>query len=817
MLPWTRYLIKHARWVILFSFILSVFGIIFSVHLFGNLKTDVEELLPSKARSVLDMNEVRSRLESSNNISILIFSDHPEESRHFVDDVAAEIQKLPKDVAASVEYRIDKELAFFNERKSLFVEQPDLESIKHFVKAKIDYETQLYNPLTIIENKDIPEPRLDLKSIEQKYTSKVDNYSRFQDGYYSTPDQKIRVIIVNSPGASTGMDAAKNLRKAIDDILKRVKPENYANDIKVQFTGGIQDVIEEHEALIEDLAVSTGVVCILVTIALIFYFQSLAGTTALLISLFTGTFVTFGVAFFEVGYLNANSAFMASIVIGNGINFGIILLARFLEERRKHKHPIHCIAIAVEKTRSATLVAAGAAGLSYGSLVLTSFRGFRQFGIIGFTGMVLCWISAYTTLPSLLVVFYSMGFFSKRLHQPKLLITNAVTKLVEHFPKAMLAMTALFTVFSLAHLHQLDAKTLIETDLKKLRNKRSFENGSIFWSKYEDQVFERYLAPIVVLPKKMEDIEPIANEIRKTKLDEGSKSFIVKVSTIRDFVPDDQDDKIKILTDIRKAVPKRMLERMSPKEQAMAKDLLSPESFKKFNQTDLPELVLSKFRERDGTIGKLILVEPSLSPELSQSANLIHFVGSIREAADRIEPGTAIAGSLPITSDMFESIVRDGPKATLCAFLAVFLLIVLLFRNTLTIAQCSFALLMGVLWLFGFILGFHEKINFLNFIALPITFGIGVDYGVNIFERYRHEKSRGILNALHQTGGAVMLSSFTTVTGYGSLLLASNQAFNSFGKLAVMGELTCVFAAVISLPSLLWYLELRKKAKKATA
>ena len=63
---------------------------------------------------------------------------------------------------------------------------------------------------------------------------------------------------------------------------------------------------------------------------------------------------------------------------------------------------------------------------------------------------------------------------------------------------------------------------------------------------------------------------------------------------------------------------------------------------------------------------------------------------------------------------------------------------------------------------------------------------------------------------LRRTGGAVMLASLTTVIGYGSLVIASNQAFVSFGTLAIFGELTCVFAAVVSLPAFLWYLEKRK-------
>ena len=37
----------------------------------------------------------------------------------------------------------------------------------------------------------------------------------------------------------------------------------------------------------------------------------------------------------------------------------------------------------------------------------------------------------------------------------------------------------------------------------------------------------------------------------------------------------------------------------------------------------------------------------------------------------------------------------------------------------------------------------HVRLNFLNFIALPITFGIGVDYAVNVVQRYAIDPARG--------------------------------------------------------------------------
>ena len=70
-------------------------------------------------------------------------------------------------------------------------------------------------------------------------------------------------------------------------------------------------------------------------------------------------------------------------MVGNGINVGLILFARYLEERRGGQPPQAAMELAVEKTWLATLTAAGAAGVSYASLLSTDFRGFNQFGLIG--------------------------------------------------------------------------------------------------------------------------------------------------------------------------------------------------------------------------------------------------------------------------------------------------------------------------------------------------------------------------------------------------------------------------------------------------
>ena len=112
-------------------------------------------------------------------------------------------------------------------------------------------------------------------------------------------------------------------------------------------------------------------------------------------------------------------------------------------------------------------------------------------------------------------------------------------------------------------------------------------------------------------------------------------------------------------------------------------------------------------------------------------------------------------------------------------------------------------LLAGFVWMIGAAAVLGIKINFLNFVALPVTLGIGVDYGVNIYLRSKLEGPGRLLQAVRATGGAVALCSATTIIGYGALLVADNRALRSFGTLAILGEIACLSAALVLMPALL--------------
>jgi predicted RND superfamily exporter protein len=810
----TRWLIRHAGRITLVGALLGLGGAYYSVELYRNLRTDIEELLPTTARSVIDLGEVETRLESIENMSLIIFSEKPEASRLFVDALAAELQKAPRDRVAGVEYKIERELEFFRLRRPLYMDVADLERIRDYIRERIAYERELYNPLNIFNNVEIPEPQLDLRSLEQKYSRRISAYSRFPGGYYATPDGKLRVMLVNLPGKASGVGAAKALRQLVDESIASVDPGRFDPEMRILFSGGVQNLLEEHAALIADLELSTVIVMVLVTGVLLFFFRAIRATLVLIAVLIVGTLWTFGVSYFAVGYLNANSAFLGAIVLGNGVNFGIILLARYLEERRAGRNHLRAMKRAVEATATATWTAALAAGLAYGSLILTGFRGFKQFGVIGLIGMVLCWLATFTVLPAALTLLDRIKPLAKREGSRKQLLGGALATLITRHPGKIWVSSFILTIVSLAMFVRYSPE-ILETDLAKLRDKYSMEQGSAHHSKYVNQVFERDLTPIVIMPRDRAGTAAVAARLRQASERKGAASLIASVQTIDDFVPQDQPRKIQIISEIQKLLPPKMMKQLSPEDRQRVSDFFQPETLRPVLQNDLPPLILRKFTERDGSIGKLVLVEPPMTNATRNGNALMDFITELRAEADAVEPGAPVAGQLPVTSDMLSAIRHDGPRATIFAFLSVVLLVVFLFRKLSTVFLTLFALFLGMAWMGGAIFGFWIKVNFLNFIALPITFGIGVDYGVNIFQRYMEEGGNNIAAVVRNTGGAVLLASLTTIIGYGSLLIAGNQAFVSFGKLAVLGEITCVLAAVVSLPAYLVWSKDRKTRRLA--
>ncbi|SVD64743.1 uncharacterized protein METZ01_LOCUS417597, partial [marine metagenome] len=109
----------------------------------------------------------------------------------------------------------------------------------------------------------------------------------------------------------------------------------------------------------------------------------------------------------------------------------------------------------------------------------------------------------------------------------------------------------------------------------------------------------------------------------------------------------------------------------------------------------------------------------------------------------------------------------------------------------------------GSVWTVGVMGLMKVSFNLANLVILPLIIGIGVVNGVHMVHRYREETDKSVNILSRSTGKGVVLSSLTTMIGFGSLMIADYQGIYSLGLVLTLGVGCCLIASITVLPSIL--------------
>ena len=223
-------------------------------------------------------------------------------------------------------------------------------------------------------------------------------------------------------------------------------------------------------------------------------------------------------------------------------------------------------------------------------------------------------------------------------------------------------------------------------------------------------------------------------------------------------------------------------------------------------QDELPVSILDRYsnKRRDQF---LVTVFPA--GNLWQDAELL------KRFADDLERVSDKATGMPVVfRALIEIIGRDGRNAVLLTLVIVFLLLWVDYRNPSHALMAMIPLALGVFWMVGFMHLTGMKLTIMNFMGLPMIIGIGIDYGVHILHRWRHEGRGKIRIVYSSTGKAILLTSLTTMLAFGSLVFSIWRGFGQLGGALFLGVGACFLTTVIVLPGIIGMLE-RKNSKKS--
>jgi hypothetical protein len=309
----------------------------------------------------------------------------------------------------------------------------------------------------------------------------------------------------------------------------------------------------------------------------------------------------------------------------------------------------------------------------------------------------------------------------------------------------------------------------------------------------------------MILADRFEDVLAIADVVRARDEARVGRHYVHHVETAWDVLggtPPVMARKLELLAQIRTHLD-AVMPQLAGEDLRVARAWRPPDGLRAVAPEELPSLVRERFSERDGRFGTPVFVHYRMTYTPSDGRALLAVAGitqNVRLADGRTVP---TASRATVFAEMLRSMETDGPRATLGALLAVIVVVIVAMRRLGPSLAVLASLLGAVAITVGVAAWFGTRLNFLNFVALPLTFGIGVEYAINFYDRLRHTNG-DIAAALRSAGGAVALCSLTTIIGYGALLVADNQAMRSFGRYAMAGEFACVGTAIVLLPAVLW-------------
>ncbi|HWO23049.1 MAG TPA: MMPL family transporter [Kofleriaceae bacterium] len=761
------------------------------------LVTDLAELLPGDDPAVRATQRIQDRLGGVAALQVAIEGPDKDANLQFAQALTDQLAREPRALVDRFAYHVRAERQFFQRAWWLYLEPADLALIRDRLERKLRWAK---NPLLI----DIDDDRASLDELDARLRHRARQIDRYPDGVFMSKAGDLVVVLVWPPGTLFREHAGEALLARVQSLVRALPAPP---GLTVRYAGQIHDAITERAALESDLAWSSGLCVVLIGVAVAAFYGRLRAVPLMAAPALCGVAVALGVAQLAFGQLNTSTAFLGSIILGNGINAAIIQLARYEEERARGASLTAALERSVAHTIRATAAAAFAAATAYGSLVFTRFRGFSQFGAVGAVGMVAAWLATILVLPALIA-----GLDRRRavaIRRRGVAFGAPFARLVGRAPRAITALAAALSLAALAvlvpYLHD-----PFEYDLRRLRSVQHPDDVAL--AARIEQIFGTLLPTIVVADRPEQTAEIAATLRRRSDQAGGVFGQIVTLDSLLPGTPAEQRDKLAVIAQIRALIHGNTVP-LSGAEAAQLARWDPPADLAIVTAESLPPALVQPFRDLRGELVPLVVAYRADRISYWNGHDLLRLASIARTV--ELSDGARVhgAGNAVVFGAMIEAILRDGPIATILSFAGVALLIVFLARGARGAALVLAALLTGVLWMAGAAAAAGVRINFLNFIALPLTFGIGVDYAINIYLRHRLEGQGQIARTLRATGGAVALCSLTTTIGYASLLLADSQALRSFGALAILGELACLLVAVVVLPA---WLILRRRGRDGT-
>ncbi|MBI3926926.1 MAG: MMPL family transporter [Armatimonadetes bacterium] len=669
--------------------------------------------------------------------------------------------------------------------------------------------------------------------------------------YNQLPGKRTHILLVKPGEKEESLAPAAPTVDRLRHILAELEPEFPV--LRVRVTGEPVLLVDERRTCGRDAVRSSIVSLVLVSLLFALGFGELRRPAMAVFALVIGLGWTLGFSTLAVGYLNFITATYISMLVGLGIDFGIQITFRYFEERDRGNAPEQALQATMGATGMDALVGALTTSLGFLVMIFAGFKGIAQLGLIAGAGILLCYTAMVTILPACFALYEKAHAGRPVVHRGwNQTWLPAFQELALRHSRRIAAAGILFSIVCAG------AATNVDFDYNLL----NMQDPSLESIQTEQLMVRAGTTTVLQAISLADDLEQAESRRRGFEALPG----VSLVQSVTELLPPGMQAKTPLVAMVLENARDFELPRTPPPSQEGARELrelarsvaqaeetfsaLYPEltrrrgpeirdAAKKFRQNleklsavadslgpgPLEDGVLEVQQQLFSKIGVLLEFlhkQKALVPELAGlpeglRARTVGRTGKVqlvvfpaenvwnREPLERfleqlmtVDP--EILG-FPALVRHFEEVIGHTHRVMVWYTLTAVTLVTALYLRSFTqLLLSSLPTGLGVLWMVGIMGLLGMRFNPANFVALPMIVGIGSVFGIYVIRRIQEEGTSAILTS--STGPAVILTAFTTMIGFGSLVLSHHRGVAGLGVVITVGVGGNLLASLLLLPAL---------------
>jgi uncharacterized protein len=836
--PFVTFSLKNPMTILIIVGVLTIASICSVLYL--QIETDINSLLPADSKVNQTLQRSLETFKSFDFAVVVLETEDEKQAKILIDAADALYPALDNPAYVySVDYRIEPDLWNYYlgdvESRLVCLLNKNEHGIVLSRFAPIEMEKQIKRLSRRLQcvisprmKRNLLEDPLDLARIFQNRLVINQGPACFplHRGHYLSYDDKTLLMILRPLESASDLKFSTDLMIFLDRVRNVIIEKNskFSDRVKVSFWGSHVETVANTRIVKRDMLIT--IITSFIGVLLLFFlvFRHKIALLFVGLPLFIGILWTLGLTQLVLGHLTVVTFAFGAVLIGLGIDFAIHIYNRFLEERRRSGvlSVYKALHIALVKTGEGVLLGALTTAVAFFSMFFTSFRGFRELGFVAGSGIICCLFSIFMLFP-ILVRYVIPKSLPENHREITSFALPRVFKMLREFPRLVIIIGLVMTAY-----FAWQARSVrFDENFAALKQHSSEYTELIGRLKSRFPLASHQIIAIVSDSTLQGVLEK--NDRLYENLIKQEKYPILSSDSLRNFLPSVKSQK-ESKQMIRETIGNRLDETTARllhqgKEAGLSPKVLQPliERLKLLTKSASDENNLLLYEDlRHPFMIRLVQGYLAKQEFFDYKDSEYKVITRIFPPAGQWEAGVPqgffdllsegvgsveFTGVSIVADEIQKTVKRDLAFIMLLVIGSVSFILVLYFRGFLKTLFAVFPVVCGSIWMLGTMCIFGIELNFLNVIVIPMIIGVGVDNGIHLMLRYCERKDNPDMEDLRlavvMTGRSLVMTSLTTIVGFGSLILADFRGIREMGILSIFGIAYTLIASLVFLPAIL--------------